>query len=235
MNKHHLAFAVIVLFPVLAVAEDAPKLVEGKGEGWRALGEKDFVDVNGDENTWTFDGEIIRCTGRPVGVIRTAKKYTNLELVVWWKHEKPAGNSGVFLWATDEVLKDLPKGKLPPGGIEVQVLDPAYETNWEKRTGKKPDWFTGHGDVFPVGSSKMTPFPPTAPNKRRSFPTKRLVKPAGEWNHYHVRAVDGEVRLSVNGEEVSGGKDCMPASGYLCLEAEGAPIEFKGLRIRELP
>jgi hypothetical protein len=32
-----------------------------------------------------------------------------------------------------------------------------------------------------------------------------------------------------------GGTGCDPASGYLCLESEGSPIEFKNVRIRELP
>ena len=73
------------------------------------------------------------------------------------------------------------------------------------------------------------------PNSSRSFPTQRLTKPAGQWNHYYIRAINGEVRLWVNGVEVSGGTECKPATGYLCLESEGAPIEFKGLRIRELP
>jgi hypothetical protein len=50
-----------------------------------------------------------------------------------------------------------------------------------------------------------------------------------------VRAINGEVRLWVNGEEVSGGRDCEPRSGFLCLESEGSPVEFKQLRIRELP
>ena len=43
----------------------------------------------------------------------------------------------------------------------------------------------------------------------------------------------GSIRL--NGEEVSGGTHVRPATGYLCLESEGAPVEFKELRIRELP
>jgi hypothetical protein len=43
------------------------------------------------------------------------------------------------------------------------------------------------------------------------------------------------VRLWVNGEEVSGGSKCSPAQGYLALEAEGAKVEFRNLRIRELP
>ena len=132
-------------------------------------------------------------------------------------------------------MADLPKGNLPRGGIEVQVLDLGYTKQFEESSGKKADWFTTNGDVFPVGRSKMKPFPPLSPDKSRSFPRKNLSKGVNEWNHYYVRAINGEVRLWVNGEEVSGGENCEPRTGYLCLESEGAPVEFKGLRIRELP
>jgi len=50
-----------------------------------------------------------------------------------------------------------------------------------------------------------------------------------------VRCINGEVRLWVNGEQVSGGNGCEPSSGFLCLESEGSPVDFKDLRIRELP
>ena len=166
---------------------------------------------------------------------RSKQKYTNFELVVQWRHLSSGRNSGVFLWASDEALAGLKPGQLPPGGIEVQVLDHGYAEQYEKQNGKKSDWFTTHGDVFPVGKSKMTPFPPVAPNSQRSFPRKNLSKGVGEWNHYYVRAINGEVRLWVNGEEVSGGTQCDPRTGYLCLESEGAPVEFKNLRLRELP
>ena len=62
-----------------------------------------------------------------------------------------------------------------------------------------------------------------------------MSRGAGEWNHYYVRAINGEVRLWVNGEEVSGGTNIKPAWGYLCLESEGAPVQFRDLGIRELP
>jgi hypothetical protein len=117
----------------------------------------------------------------------------------------------------------------------VQVLDHGYAEQFEKANGKKPDWFTTNGDVFPVEKSKMKPFPPVAPDGRRSFPRKNLSKGVGQWNHYYVRAINGEIRLWVNGEEVSGGSEIKPRSGYLCLESEGAPVEFKNLSIRELP
>jgi hypothetical protein len=216
--------------------EGPPKaFLDGTGPGWTALGEPDFVNVNGDAQTWTWVDGTVHCTGQPVGVIRTRKPLVNFELVAQWRHLKTGGNSGLFVWATEESLKDLKPGTLPRGGIEVQVLDHGYAEQYEQRTGKKADWFTTHGDVFPVGTSRMTPFPPVSPDGTRSFPSKHLSKGIGEWNHYYVRCINGEVRLWVNGEEVSGGTGCAPHSGHLCLESEGSPVEFKGLRIRELP
>jgi hypothetical protein len=208
--------------------------IDGAGPGWRALGEADFVNVNCDPDTWTWEDGLAKCTGRPVGVIRSKAPITNFELVVQWRHLRSGGNSGVFLWVPAQSLEVLRPDQLPHG-IEVQVLDHGYTEQYERETGKKPDWFTTHGDVFPVGDSNMKPFPPVAPDGKRSFPSKELSKGVGEWNHYYVRAINGEVRLWVNGEEVSGGAECKPATGYLCLESEGSPVEFRNLRIRELP
>ncbi len=219
------------------------------GEGWTELTLDDFVNVNGTDETWRQVDDRIVCTGRPIGGARSKQVYRNFEMVVEWKHETFAGNSGVFVWCPESAFTDLPPGTLPRSGIEVQVLDLGYEENWLKSKGARSDWFTSHGDVFPVGSSKMTAFTPEIsyadgagndfkvgnPKSSRSFPTKRLTRAAGEWNHYYIRAINGEVRLWVNGEEVNGGKDCQPGEGYLALEAEGAPVEFRNLRIRELP
>jgi hypothetical protein len=215
--------------------EPGPRaFVDGSGPGFVLLGKDDFEDVNCGPDTWTFEEGMIHCTGTPTGVIRTKKQYANFELVVEWMHKKPGGNSGIFVWGIPESMKDLKPGGLPHG-IECQVLDNAFKTNYERDSGKKADWFTTHGDVFAVGQAKMKPFPPLSPNGSRSFPTKELSKDAGQWNHYYIRAINGEVRLWVNGEEVSGGNECQPATGYICLESEGSPIDFRGLSIRELP
>lgn len=235
MSRLQSPLGIIAVFVICttALAQEGPKLLEGKGEGWVELGEKDFKNVNCAEDTWSFKDGVIHCTGKPVGVMRTQKQYKNFELVAEWRHLKSAGNSGFFVWTVPESLETLKPGALPRG-IEVQVLDHGYAEQYEKNNKKKGDWFTTNGDVFPVGV-KMTPFPPLSPNGQRSFPTKNLSKGSPEWNHYHISAIDGVVKLSVNGEQVSGGKDCSPASGYLCLESEGSPIEFKNVRIKELP
>jgi hypothetical protein len=231
-------FAVLPLLAVpLLQAEEPPAkraFLDGTGPGWVTLGEQDFVNVNCHEDTWTFpDGEI-HCTGQPLGVTRSVKQYTNFELVVEWMHLKHAGNSGLFVWTMPEALAELDGPGLPKGGIEVQILDLGYAEDYREKHGKDSDWFTSHGDIFPVGKSKLKPFPPLSANGSRSFPSKNLTKRAGEWNHYYVRAINGEIRLWVNGEEVSGGSDARPATGYLCLESEGSPIKFRNLRIREL-
>lgn len=218
-----------------AAAEQPRAFIDGTGPGWKQLAFDDFVNVNCDEGTWTGKDGDIHCTGKPVGVCRTKTIYTNFELVAQWRHNKSAGNSGIFVWVPEEALKELKPGKLPSAGIEVQILDHGYAEQYEKRSKKKPDFFTTHGDVFPVGKAKMKPFPPTSPNGSRSFPRKNLSKGASEWNHYYVRAINGEIRLWVNGEEVSGGDNIEPRTGYLCLESEGSPIDFKDIRIRELP
>ncbi len=210
--------------------------IDGTGQGWYALSQEHFVNVNCDTNTWSWTNGFVYCTGKPVGVIRTKKLHTNFELVAQWRHLQSGGNSGIFVWATPESIKALEEGNgRLPTGIEVQVLDHGYTEQFEKEHKKKADWFTTHGDVFPTGSTTMEPFPPTSPNGKRSFPRKNLSKGVGEWNHYYVRCINGEIRLWVNGEEVSGGTNIRPAIGYLCLESEGAPVEFRQLRIRELP
>ena len=236
-------------FNLLDVRDGSLEDPGGSDEGWTTLTLEDFVNVNGDESTWKEEGGEILCSGKPIGGARSQKKYTNFEMVLEWKHATHAGNSGVFLWCPESAFTDLPPGSLPRSGIEVQVLDLGYETDYLTKNNKHSDWFTSHGDVFPVGDSTMTAFTPQIdypaddggsyhvgkPDSSRSFPTQRLTLGVGEWNHYHIRAVDGEVRLSVNGQEVNGGKSCSPSTGYLALEAEGAPIAFRNLRIRELP
>ncbi len=192
-------------------------MIDGTGLGWRKLGESDFVNVNCAKDTWNWKNGVVHCTGKPTGVARSTKEYHNFELVAQWQHLQSGGNSGIFVWAPKDALTDLKFGDLPKTGIEVQILDHGFTEQYEKSTGKKAEWFTTNGDVFPVEKSSMKAFPPIAPKSMRSFPRKNLSKGVGHWNHYYVRCINGEVRLWVNGEEVSGGTDCQPRSGYLCL------------------
>ncbi len=188
-----------------------------------------WTNINCAPETWTVKEGNIHCTGRPVGALRTLRHYENFILEAEWRHLSSGGNSGMFMWGTPISAPGVPFLR----GVEVQVLDHGYADQWEKQNGKKSDWFTTHGDVFPIHGATMKPFGPHRGD--RSFPTEERSKRSPEWNHYRIVASNGVLRLSVNGKEVSGGEDCNYRKGYLALESEGAPVEFRNLRIKELP
>jgi len=62
----------------------------------------------------------------------------------------------------------------------------------------------------------------------------KLQKPPGEWNEWRVLAVGDDLTLWCNGEKAWELKGFKPRSGYIGLQAEGAAIDFKNLRIKEL-
>jgi hypothetical protein len=188
-----------------------------------------WVNANCAPETWSVRDGMIHCTGQPTGALRTERQYENFILEVEWRHLSYGGNSGVFIWGTPIAAPGVPFLR----GIEVQVLDHGYAEQYEKQNGKKSDWFTTHGDVFPIHGASMKPF--GRHNGDRSFPSEDRSKGFPEWNHYRIVGTNGVLRLSVNGKEVSGGENCNYRKGYLALESEGAPVEFRNLRIKELP
>jgi len=202
------------------------------GAGWTDLFPGDSLEEwthNCTEKTWSLKDGVLACNGDCLGGLMSKRRYRNFEVAFEWQHQRNAGNAGFFVW-----VPELPEKGLPTG-IEVQVLDLGYAEAWEKKHGAKPDWFTCHGDIFPCGKSDMKPFPPAAPDGKRSFPTKETTRPFGEWNQYYIRCINGEIRLWVNGHEVSGGTGCDPAEGPIAFEAEGAPVLYRNMKIRELP
>jgi hypothetical protein len=188
-----------------------------------------WVNVNCAPETWSVREGMIHCTGHPTGALRTDRQYENFILELEWRHLSRSGNSGVFIWASPIAAPGVPFLR----GIEVQVLDHGYAEDFEKQNGKKSDWFTTHGDVFPIHGASMKPF--GRHHGDRSFPSEDRSKGTPEWNHYRIVCTNGVLRLSVNGKEVSGGEDCNYRKGYLGLESEGAPVDFRNLRIKELP
>ncbi len=226
--------------PIVVIAQEeqssSPLTIQiTEKSDWRLMDGDDFVRVNGDEKTLVWEGTNAFGSGLPIGVTRSKQQFKNFELSIEWMHKELGGNSGVFAWVDPLALEGLPPGQLPESGIEIQMLDHGYAELYKTRTGRDRDFFTTNGDVFAVGKSTMKPFPPLSPNGSRSFPSSEHSFGFGNWNHYYVRGINGQIRLWVNGHEVSGGDDCQPAEGFLCLESEGAPIDFRNLQIRELP
>ncbi len=195
-------------------------LFNGKNlEGW--------VNVNTAPDTWSVRDGVLVCSGQPIGVMRTDRQYENFVLHIEWKHMEAGGNSGVFLWSNAVPAE---RNRLP-NGIEVQML----ELDWVKlntRDGKTPPIAYVHGEVFPVGGVEAAP---DNPRGTRSKSIENRCKGRGEWNTYDVVAVDGTVKLAVNGKFVNGISKASQKKGYICLESEGAEIHFRNIKIMELP
>ncbi|MCX8155910.1 MAG: DUF1080 domain-containing protein [Verrucomicrobiae bacterium] len=199
-----------------AAAPDLQPLFNGRDfTGW--------TNVNGAPETWTMTNGVVYCTGKPTGALRTTRQYENFVLELEWRHLTSGGNSGVFIWGSPLPAVGAPFLK----GIEVQVLDNGFNV------AGKNEWYTTHGDVFPIWGATMKPF--GRHHGMRSFPSEERSKSSPEWNHYRITCSNGVIRLEVNGKEVSGGSDCVYRKGYLALESEGAPVEFRNVRLRELP
>ena len=220
------AFAIL---PILAFAAGVPIAI-AEEEGFKPLfNGKDlsgWVPCNVAEDTFSVRDGMIVTTGLPIGVMRSEKMYENFILELDWRHMKDAGNSGIFIWGEGLPAPGVPYAR----GIEVQILDLGYAKNKGAN-----EWFTTHGDIFPIWGATMTPTGKVAKSGVRSFPVKELTLPSPQWNHYRVECNDGEIKLSVNGELVTTGKDCNPRKGFLCLESEGSECHFKNIRIKELP
>jgi len=183
---------------------------------------KGWVDVNTSEDTWKVKKGVLICSGNPIGVMRTDRQYENFIMEIEWKHMEAGGNSGVFVWSEGT---PFPEKRLTKA-IEVQML----ELEWAVQHNRTDAYV--HGELFPTMG--MTAIPDN-PRGTRSKSIEKRCKGKGEWNKYVIVCVDGTVKLSVNGKFVNGLRESERKKGYICLEAEGAEIHFRNIRIMELP
>lgn len=211
-----LALAVLLCLPIATSVrgeDDLKPMFNGRDlSGWQR--------VNTDESTWSVRDGMLICTGKPIGELRTKRMYQNFVMEVEWRHMKPRGNAGIFIWADDITAKGQPFHR----GIEIQVLENAYGNTRSHTT---------HGDIFPIHGAKMKPI--NGRGGSRAFPTAEHSKPSPEWNHYRIEAKQGKVSLSVNGHLVTQGTECRPSKGYICIESEGGIVHYRNMKIKELP
>lgn len=223
-------FSHVVLFATLAVSAVSPlaaQTVPGFRDLFNGKDLSGWVNVNTDPDTWTVNDGVLMCKGKPIGVMRTDRQYENFILHIEWKHINPGGNSGVFAWSD---AKPGEKNRLP-NGVEIQMLEVNYINMHKGRDGQLLSPGYVHGDLFGVGGVQIVP---DNPRGVRSSSLENLAKPAGEWNTYDVVAIDGVIKLAVNGKFVNGISKSTQKKGYLCLESEGSEIHFRNIKIMEL-
>jgi putative heme-binding domain-containing protein len=162
-------------------------------------------------DVWSVEDGIITCKGIPLGYLRTEKDYENYQLDLDWRFppgSKP-GNSGVLLRMTGQ-------DKVWPKSVEAQL---------ETRNA---------GDIWNIDKVDID-VDRSRTNGRRTekeFPCNE--KTPGEWNHYSITVNGGELTIAVNGLVQNRAHWFAETPGKICLQSEGAPIQFKDIVLRPI-
>ncbi|MFO0833182.1 MAG: DUF1080 domain-containing protein [Phycisphaerales bacterium] len=187
-------------------------LFDGKTmAGWKAVVPDLAKEGKDQAAVWSVKDGVLACRGTPAGYVRTEQAYSNYVLKLEWRWVDAGAkdpNSGVLLRVVGE-------DKVWPKSIEAQLAG-------------------GHaGDFWNIDSVKMT----TDVGRLKGRNTRHThanERPVGEWNEYEIIVHKGDVSLRVNGDEVNRAWDCEEVPGFIALQSEGAPIEFRNVRLVEV-
>ncbi len=200
---------------VLSGCHSAPQATEAKKvelwngkdfTGWKRVLADPAVNV---DDVWKVRDGVLYCAGKPNGYMRTETKYHDYHLHVEWRWPDKPANSGVFVHLTEP-------DRVWPSCIECQLQ--AQHA----------------GDIILMNGAGLTVNGVSRQDSARQFvmiaktaPTSE--KPPGEWNSYDIYCEGGSVRLLVNGVLQNEGTSATPPVGYIALQSEGGPIEFRNV------
>jgi len=209
----------VILLSTLAgcrqgVSESGQKIMLWNGKdfsGWKLYIPDENVDV---DDIWSVREGVVHCKGKPNGYMRTESKYANYRLHLEWRWPDEPTNSGVLLHASGE-------DQVWPKCIECQL-----------KAGNAGDFVLIGGPGITVDGKDMQNVEKqfvVAPKKQQSS-----EKPAGQWNTYEIYCEKDTIRCSVNGVLQNEGTAATLSSGWICLQSEGSPIEFRNIYIEPL-
>ena len=179
--------------------------------GWKLYIPDKDVDVN---KVWSVRDGVIYCMGKPNGYMRTKSIYSNYRLHLEWRWPDEPANSGVLLNASGE---DHVWTKC----IECQL-----------KAGSAGDFVLMNGAGLTVDGKDMQ-------NVEKQFvviPKKQQSseKAAGQWNVYEIKCGRDSISCYVNGVLQNEGSTPTITNGWICLQSEGGPIEFRNIFIEPL-
>lgn len=196
-----------LLFSAWVHADEAQVLFNGRDfDGWT-------FDVLGSsvqpEAVWSVADGILICKGRPPGVMRTDKEYSNYELTVEWRWSPGAkpGNSGILIHASK------PREMFAwPKSVEVQL---AHENAGD---------FWVIGETLTVADSEPT-------GRRWVKKGESHEKPPGEWNVARIRCEGKTVKVWINDKLMNEGTALSTDKGAICLQSEGSEVHFRKVEL----
>ena len=162
-------------------------------------------------DVFSVEDGIIKCKGKPVGVLRTKENYTNYKLTVEWRFPGKGGNNGVLVHCSKPKRLNI-----WPQSMECQLAS------------------KNAGDFWRIGLTIDVDPKQTTKGRRTMNLTDDSEKPLGEWNTMEIVCDGSDITVHVNGDLVNKGTNCSAKSGAICLQSEGTPIEFRKVEIEPL-
>lgn len=179
--------------------------------GWEPFIPDENINVR---DVWSVKDGAIYCTGKPNGYMRTEREFKDYHLHVEWRWVAEPANSGVLLHCSGPA-------KVWPRCIEAQL-----------KSGNAGDFVLIDWTGLTVdGRDRHDPDRQyvIVPKKQKSNETE-----PGQWNSYDIYCDKAAVSLYVNSVLQNEGTDATETHGWICLQSEGGPIEFRNIYIAPL-
>jgi hypothetical protein len=180
-------------------------------DGWKLFVPDPNVNV---DEIWSVRDGVVRCEGKPNGYMRTEKAYGNYRLHVEWRWAEEPTNSGVLLHASG-------KDQVWPRCIEAQL-----------KAGSAGDFVLINGPGIKVAGLDMQDVTKQFVSIKKQQDASEA--PAGKWNAYDIVCQGDVIKLFVNGILQNEATDATDTGGWICLQSEGSPIEFRNIYLEPL-
>jgi len=206
----------LLLSLLLGVSSCAGTQAHARDSDLLATGLVGWQQIGGQERAWQFENGVLSVEGEKGGWLATHREYNNFALQVEFR-VPPGGNSGIFIRAPLE-------GDPAYTGLEIQILDDYAEQ------GSRLEPYQYTGSIYGVQA-----------------PSERVSKKAGQWQRMVIIARGLHLQVGLNGKKIVDTDlsyythlaDTHPGllrkGGHIGLQSHGTRVEFRNIKLRELP
>lgn len=188
--------------------------------------------------TWEVADGVIKCSGKPNGYLRTEGRYRDYRLTVEWRwvpgpalvdaQGRPRSrNSGVLLHVQ-------PPDTVWPKGIEAQLMESNAGDFWVIGGVETAEHSKLVDQAVAAAGTDEKALKNARGNRRTPKAKDASEKPPGEWNTYDIVCAGDTITLRVNGVEQNHATGVTVREGHICLQSEGAFIEFRNVKLEPL-
>jgi hypothetical protein len=194
--------------------------------------------------TWKVEDGVIKSTGTPSGYIQTVGRYRDYKLTAQWRWtpgpppktargEPRSRNSGVLVHSQGV---HIPAEYGWPKSLECQLVEGNAGDIWVIGGVETTEWRQTKAKAVAAAAKADDATKKKADTLRRVPKFKESSeKPPGEWNTYEIVCRGDTITLTVNGVEQNRATRVSVQEGHICLQAEGAPVEFRNVKLEPLP